>query len=43
VGDAYLALIEQVVPRSRVDWMIAQLALYRELTEMLERIWLREV
>lgn len=39
VGEAYRALIGQVIPHSREEWMLAQLALYRELTEMLERIW----
>jgi len=43
VGEAYLALIGKVVPRSKEDWMAAQLALYRELFEMLERIWLGEL
>lgn len=43
VGEAYLALIGQVGPRSKVDWMTAQLELYRELSEMLERIWLGKV
>jgi hypothetical protein len=39
VGEAYLALIGQVVPRSKAEWILAQLALYRELSDMLERIW----
>jgi len=43
VGEAYTGLIGQVVPRSRADWMLAQLALYKELSEMLERIWRGDV
>jgi len=42
VAEAYLALVGQVVPRSKVDWMTAQLALYRELFDMLEAIWFGE-
>lgn len=42
VAEAYLALVGQVVPRSKVDWMTAQLALYRELSDMLEAIWFGE-
>jgi hypothetical protein len=42
VAEAYLALIGQVVPRSAVDWTSAQLALYRDLSDMLEAIWFRE-
>ena len=42
VAEAYLALVGQVVPRSKVDWMAAQLALYRELSDMLEAIWFGE-
>ncbi len=42
VAEAYLALIGQVAPRSTVDWMSAQLALYRDLSDMLEAIWFRD-
>lgn len=39
VGEAYLRLIGQVAPRSKMDWMMAQVALYRALVEMLKRVW----
>lgn len=42
VAEAYLTLIGQVAPRSTVDWTSAQLALYRDLSDMLEAIWFRE-
>jgi hypothetical protein len=42
VGEAYMALVGRVVPRGKIEWMTAQVALYRELVEMLEQIWLGE-
>ncbi len=40
VGEAYLGLVGRVVPRSKIEWMNAQVALYRGLVEMLNKIWL---
>jgi hypothetical protein len=39
VGEVYNSLIGKVAPRSRDDWIQAQIALYDNLTEMLELIW----
>jgi hypothetical protein len=39
IGEAYRSLIGMVMPRLRTDWANAQIALYRQLVEMLETIW----
>lgn len=39
VGQAYQTLIGQYKPRSKGDWINAQIELYRSLTEMLEDLW----
>lgn len=42
VGDAYMELVGSVFPRGKTEWMTAQIALYRELIEMLKQIWFGE-
>jgi len=42
VGEAYKRLVGRVVPRTKSEWMSAQIALYKELVEMLELIWFGE-
>ena len=42
VGEAYKRLVGSVAPRSRNEWMSAQVALYKELVEMLEQVWFGE-
>ena len=39
IADAFDALIGTTVPKLRRDWCRAQLALYEQLIEMLERLW----
>ena len=39
IGEAYKSLIGTVVPRSRTDWLKAQISLYDQLVEMLEAVW----
>jgi hypothetical protein len=38
VGEAYKRLVGSVAPRSRKEWMSAQVALYKELVKMLEQV-----
>jgi hypothetical protein len=38
IGEAYRSLVGVVIPRSRADWISAQVALYRQLVDMLELI-----
>lgn len=42
VGEAYKRLVGRVAPRTKREWMSAQIALYKELVEMLELIWFGE-
>lgn len=42
VGEAYKRLVGSVAPRSRKEWMSAQVALYKELVKMLEQVWFGE-
>lgn len=42
VGDAYKRLGGVVVPRSKNEWISTQVALYKELAEMLMQVWLGE-
>lgn len=39
VGAAYRRLVGSVAPRSKSEWMSTQVALYKELVEMLEQVW----
>ena len=42
VGEAYNPLVGSVAPRSKNEWMSAQVALYKELVKMLEQVWFGE-
>ena len=39
VGEAFYNLIGIVVPRDPLDWCRAQVALYQQLVDMLEKLW----
>lgn len=39
VGEAYMRLVGRVAPRTKSEWMTAQVVLYKDLVEMLEHIW----
>ena len=39
VGEAYKQLVGNVAPRSKNEWMNAQVALYKKLVEMLKQVW----
>ena len=42
VGEAYKQLVGSVAPRSKNEWMNAQVALYKKLVEMLKQVWFGE-
>ena len=42
IGKAYVALIGSVMPRSRSEWIQAQVSLYSQLVDMLEDLWFGE-
>lgn len=42
VGEAYKRLGGSVAPRSKNEWVRTQVALYKELVEMLEQVWFGE-
>ena len=42
VGEVYNSLIGKVAPRSRSDWIQAQIVLYEQLVEMLEFVWFED-
>jgi hypothetical protein len=39
IGEAFKALINEVIPRDESEWRTAQVKLYQELIDMLEQIW----
>lgn len=42
VGEAYKSLIGKVAPRSKADWIQAQISLYDQLAKMLETVWFED-